>query len=76
VNFEPNITNCEEERRLAAEREAATPKFSEAVTELEKKMGTSQREECLRRDRAANEALVRSEQVRLALEQRMAADGG
>jgi hypothetical protein len=48
-------------------------KFSEAVTELRKKMGTSAREEYQRLDRAANEARVKSEQGRLALEQHIAA---
>jgi hypothetical protein len=48
-------------------------KFSEAVTELRKKMGTSAREEYQRLDRAANEARVKSEQARLALEQHIAA---
>ncbi len=76
MNFEPSITNCEEKRRLATEYEAATTKFSEAVTELRKRMGTSPREEYLRRDRTANEARVRPEQARPALEQRVAARGG
>lgn len=48
--------SCEEKRRLATEYEATTPKFSEAVTELRKKMGTSAKEEYQRLDRAANEA--------------------
>jgi hypothetical protein len=65
--------NCEEKSRLAIEYEASTMKFSEAVTELRKKMGTSAREEYQRLDRAANEARVKSEQARLALEQHIAA---
>ena len=65
--------NCEEKSRLATEYEASTMKFSEAVTELRKKMGTSAREEYQRLDRAANEARVKSEQGRLALEQHIAA---
>ena len=65
--------NCEEKSRLAAEYENSTAKFSEAVTELRKKMGTSAKEEYQRLDRAANEARVKSEQARLALEQHIAA---
>jgi len=65
--------NCEEKSRLAIEYEASTMKFSEAVTELRKKMGTSAKDEYQRLDRAANEARVKSEQARLALEQHIAA---
>ena len=65
--------NCEEKSRLATEYEISTAKFSEAVTELRKKMGTSEKEEYQRLDRAANEARVKSEQARLALEQHVAA---
>lgn len=64
--------NCEEKVRLATEYEISTAKFSEAVTELRKKMGTSAREEYQQLDRAANEARVRSEQARLTLEQHIA----
>jgi ATP-dependent helicase YprA (DUF1998 family) len=65
--------SCEEKKRLATEYEAATGKFSEAVTELRKKMGTSAKEEYQRLDRATNEARVKSEQARLALEQHISA---
>ena len=65
--------NCEEKSRLATEYESSTMKFSEAVTELRKKMGTSAKDEYQRLDRAANEARVKSEQARLALEQHIAA---
>jgi len=64
---------CEEKGRLAFEYETSTTKFSEAVTELRKKMGISEKEEYERLDRAANEARVKSEQARLALEQHIAA---
>lgn len=64
--------NCEEKNRLATEYESSTAKFSEAVAELRKKMGTSGKEEYERLDRAANEARVKSEQARLALEQHVA----
>ena len=45
--------NCEEKSRLATEYESSTAKFSEAVTDLRKKMGTSAKEEYQRVDRAA-----------------------
>lgn len=63
---------CEQKKRLATEYEAATRKFSDAVAELRKKMGVSTIEEYQRLDRAANEARVKSEQARLALEQHIA----
>jgi hypothetical protein len=65
--------SCEEKKRLATEYEVATAKFSEAVTELRKKMGTSAKEEYQRLDRATNETRVKSEQARLALEQHISA---
>ena len=64
---------CEEKARLTMEYDAATSKFSAAVSELRLKMGSSQREEYDRLERASNEARVRSEQTRLALEQHIAA---
>lgn len=65
--------NCEEKARLMSDYNAATSKFSEAVAELHRRMGTSPKEEYERLDRAANEARVKSEQARLALEQHIAA---
>jgi hypothetical protein len=65
--------SCEEKSRLAIEYEISTAKFSEAVTELRKKMSTSPQEEYQRLDRASNEARVKSEQARLLLEQHIAA---
>ncbi len=63
---------CEEKTRLGAEYEAATGRFFAAVTELQRKMGTSPREEYDRMSRAANEARVKSEHARLALEEHIA----
>jgi hypothetical protein len=65
--------SCEEKVRLAMEYETATSRFSEAVRELRLKMGTSPKDEYDRLERASNEARVRSEQARLALEQHTAA---
>jgi hypothetical protein len=67
------MKTCEEKARLAAEYESATARFSAAVTELNQRIGISPREEYERLDRAANEARVKSEQARLALEQHIAA---
>jgi hypothetical protein len=67
------MVNCEEKVRLAAEYDSATAKFAAAVAELWRRMGTSQKDEYERLDRAANEARVKSEQARLALEQHIAA---
>jgi hypothetical protein len=55
------------------EYDVATAKFSEAVRELHLKMGTSPKHEYDRLERATNEARVRSEHARLALEQHVAA---
>lgn len=65
--------SCEEKNRLAMEYDAATSKFSEAVRELRRKIGTSPKDEYDRLERASHEARVRSEQARLALEQHIAA---
>jgi hypothetical protein len=64
---------CEEKTRLAMEYKAATFSFSEAVKELHRKIGTSPKEEYERLERISNEARVKSEQTRLALEQHIAA---
>jgi hypothetical protein len=47
---------CEGKTRLTTEYEAATGKFAAAVTELQRKTGTSPKEEYERLNRAANEA--------------------
>jgi hypothetical protein len=57
---------------LATIYEAATAKFSEGVKELQQKIGISAKQEYESLDRAANEARVKSEQARLALEQHIA----
>ena len=64
---------CEEKGRLTMEYDSATAKFSAAVSELRLRMGTSQKDEYNRLERASNQARVRSEQSRLALEQHIAA---
>ena len=58
---------CEEKQRLGVEYDAATSRFAAAVTELQRKMGTSSKSEFERLSRAADEAQVRSEQARLAV---------
>ena len=63
---------CEIKIRLISDYEGATTSFSEAVTELRRRMGTSTKEEYDRLTWAANDARVKSEQARLALEQHVA----
>lgn len=65
--------SCEEKVRLAEEYEVSVRKFAEIVRQLQQNIGTSMRQEYECLQRAAEEARVRSEQARLALEQHMAA---
>lgn len=66
---------CEEKARLVGEYETATGRFSAAVTELQRKMGTSPKAEYDRLQRVSDEARVKSEQARLVLERHTAAHG-
>ncbi len=69
----------EEKARLVAEYGAATKKFSGAVAELQRKMGTSPKDEYERLSRVSDDARLKSEQARLGLEQlsrRMGVKGG
>jgi ATP-dependent helicase YprA (DUF1998 family) len=65
--------SCEQKNLLATEYDDSTARFSEAVRELRQKTGTSPKEEYDRLERVTDEARVRSEQARLALEQHIAA---
>jgi hypothetical protein len=65
--------SCEEKTRLLVEYQAATSAFSEAVKEIRRMIGTSPKAEYERLERIANEARVKSEQARLALEAHNAA---
>ena len=67
------VMACEEKQRLGSEYEIATKNFSQAVSELQEQMGISSRAEYDRLARAADEARVKSEQARLALEQHIGA---
>jgi hypothetical protein len=62
-----------EKERLAKEYERATSNFSEAVRELHRRIAICPKDEYERLERAANEARLKSEQTRLALEQHNAA---
>ena len=64
--------SCEVKVRLASEYEAATAAFSRAVAELHRNIGTSTKEEYESLCRLSNDARVKSEQARLALEQHTA----
>ena len=66
---------CEEKQRLASEYEVATNGFAATVTELQRKTGTSPKPEYDRLQHASDEARIKSEQARLALEQHVAAHG-
>ncbi|HVU46747.1 MAG TPA: hypothetical protein VHD85_11510 [Terracidiphilus sp.] len=58
--------------QLGSEYEAAAVVFSKAVAELRRKIGTSTKEEYEQFGRLANDARVKSEQARLALEEHTA----
>jgi hypothetical protein len=65
-------TICEEKTKLVAEYEAAAKKYSDAVTELQRKMGTSAKQDYERLSLTADQARVKSEHARLAVEQHIA----
>jgi hypothetical protein len=65
--------SCDEKARPAKIYETATGKFPKAVTDLRHKIGVSTKEEYECLERAANEARLKSEQARLALEQHTSA---
>ena len=67
------MANCEEMKRLAQDYEATTAKFAEAVRQLRENIGTTKRLEYDRLQRVSDEARLKSEQARLALEQHKAA---
>lgn len=64
--------SCDVEVRLTSEYEDATALFFAAVTELRRKIGISTKEHCEQLGRMANDARVKSEKARLALEQHIA----
>jgi hypothetical protein len=63
---------CDEKGHLLRQYDHATLAFSNAVQEMRRKIGTSPKDEYERLERIANEARVKSEQTRLALEQHIA----
>ena len=64
--------SCEEKERLAQEYETTTAQFADAVRQLQKRIGTSTNPEYERLQRVSDEARLKSEQARLALEQHVA----
>ncbi len=64
-----HIVSCEEKTRLVQEYQMATQGFANAVTELQRRMGTSAKEEYERLNRIADEARLKAEHARIALEQ-------
>jgi hypothetical protein len=59
---------CEEKERSMSEYREATERFSAAVTDQQRKMGTSSLIDYQRLQRIADEARLKPEQARLALE--------
>jgi anthranilate phosphoribosyltransferase len=64
---------CPEKDRLLKEYQVTTENFSGAVNDLQALRGTSSQEEYERLRRVAEEARLKSEQARLALENHTAA---
>ena len=64
---------CKKKGRLTLEYQEATAKFSQSVTNLHEKMGTSSQEEYERLKRITEEWRVHSEEARLALERHVVA---
>lgn len=64
--------SCDAKVRLTSKYQEATASFSAAVTELQRKIGISTKEHYEELGRMANDARVKSEQARLALEQHIA----
>jgi hypothetical protein len=65
--------SCEEKTRLAQNYRTATAKFADAVRQLQVKLRTSASTEHDRPRRISDEARLKSEQARLALEQHISA---
>ena len=59
---------CEQKRRLLAEYDSTTSAFSTCVSTLNRQIGTSSREAYEQPRRSVDDARVKSEQARLALE--------
>jgi hypothetical protein len=66
---------CDDKTRLTMEYHDATKKISKCVTDLNKRMGNSSKEEYERLQHASEEGRVHSEEARLALEKHLAAHG-
>jgi hypothetical protein len=67
--------SCTHKEQLAQEYKTTTTRFAEAVAQLQRQIGTSSRSEYERLQRASDEARVKSEQARLALEHHVATHG-
>jgi len=65
--------SCEEKNRLTQDYQAATVTFAEAVGQLLRNVGASTMAEYERLQRISEQARMKSEQARLALEQHIAA---
>lgn len=66
---------CSKKTQLLADYQSATARFSLAVTDLNEKMGVSPKSEYDRLRMAADDARMKSEEARLALERHTAEHG-
>jgi hypothetical protein len=66
---------CEQKKRLADDYVATTATFAAAVGELQRRIGTAPKTEYEAVQRSCDEARVKSEQARLALEVHVASHG-
>jgi hypothetical protein len=66
---------CQEKVRLMRDYEVSTGGFAGAVTDLQRKIGTSSKDEYERLNQVANDGRMKSEQARLALETHIATHG-
>jgi hypothetical protein len=66
---------CDEKAKLMKTYELTTAEFSEAVTDLRQRMGTVTQSEYNRLSHLADDARLKSEAARLALERHVAEHG-
>jgi hypothetical protein len=69
------MKECEEKVRLLEEYQEASQRYASSVRELKQKIGTTPKDRYDGLHRASDEARVKTEQARIALEQHMAAHG-
>ena len=75
VETRPPMPPCEEKRALLNAYHSATAVFSQQLTNLHAQIGTSSKGEYESMRRSVDEARVRSEETRLALDRHVAEHG-